>query len=133
MRKIAITVLAAAIVLAASACQRNNNGAPDDTAPVSPPAGTAPAGTAPAASPTGTAPAAGTVNAEAVYQKQCIACHAADLHGGVGPNLQKVGSTMAADAIAAKISAGGGGMPAFKGVLTDDEINGLADWLSTKK
>lgn len=125
MKKIAIGLLAGMLVLFSGACQRNNNGAPDNTA--APPA--SPTGTS-AASPTGTVT---TANAEAVYKKQCIACHAADLHGGVGPNLQDVGARMSADDIANKIAVGGGGMNAFKGVLTDDEIHALADWLSTKK
>jgi cytochrome c551 len=135
-KKIGITVLSFAVILAAGACQRNNNGAPDNTtSPSAAPGGTA---SAPAGSPSGSQAAspsgpASSVNAEAVYQQQCIACHAADLHGGVGPNLQNVGSRMSADNIAAKISAGGGGMTAFKGVLTDPEIHALADWLAAKK
>ncbi|WP_255570680.1 c-type cytochrome [Cohnella sp. CFH 77786] len=136
MKKIAIAALAAAMIIAGAACQRNNNGAPDQTPAASPtgaPGGSpaaSPTG-APAASPTGTT-AAG-VNAEAVFKQNCIACHAADLHGGVGPNLQEVGSRLSADEIAARISAGGGGMTAFKGVLTDAEIHALADWLAAKK
>ena len=124
--KVGIALLAAMLVLAVSACQRNNNGAPDQANP-------------PAASPTGTTttPAPGgtvaAADAEALYRSKCVACHAADLHGGVGPNLQDVGARMSPDDIAAKIAAGGGGMTAFKGILTDDEIRSLTDWLATKK
>lgn len=135
MKKLGIAVLAFTIFLGVSACQRNNNGAPDQTtaptaptAPAASPTG-APAGS-PAASPTGS-PAA--VNAEAVFRQNCAACHAADLHGGVGPNLQAVGSRLSADQIAAKIAAGGGGMTAFKGVLSDADIQALANWLAAKK
>ncbi|WP_123041964.1 c-type cytochrome [Cohnella candidum] len=128
--KVVAVFLVFALVLAISACQRNNNGAPDQT-PAAPPAGSPAASPAsPAASPSG---AAGNVNAEAVFKQNCIACHGADLHGGVGPNLTAVGSRLSSDAIAAKISAGGGGMTAFKGVLSDAEIHALADWLAAKK
>jgi len=135
--KLGIALLAAMLALAVSACQRNNNGAPDQAnPPAESPTGTA---TAPAASPTGTAatPAPGgtvaAADAEALYKSKCLACHAADLHGGVGPGLQDVGARMSTDDIAAKIAAGGGGMTAFKGILTDDEIRVLADWLAAKK
>lgn len=135
--KVGIALLAAMLVLAVSACQRNNNGAPDQAnPPAASPTGTT---TAPAASPPGTTttPAPGgtvaAADAEALYKSKCVACHAADLHGGVGPNLQDVGARMSPDDIAAKIAAGGGGMTAFKGILTDDEIRSLTDWLATKK
>ena len=78
----------------------------------------------------------GTVDAaaaEEIYKNSCIGCHAADLGGGVGPNLQKVGSEMTADQIHDKIAKGGGGMPAFKGQLSDDEITALTNWLAAKK
>ncbi|WP_276356771.1 c-type cytochrome [Cohnella caldifontis] len=129
MKKLAAVVLIFTVFLAVTACQRNNNGAPDQTqAPAASPTGS-PAGT-PAASPSG---AAGTVDAEAVFSKNCVACHAADLHGGVGPNLQDVGARLSAADITTRISGGGGGMPAFKGTLSDAEIQALADWLSAKK
>jgi cytochrome c551 len=131
MKKLAAVVLIFTAFLAVSACQRNNNGAPDQTqAPAVSPSAPAASPGAPAASPSGPAT---TVDAQAVYQQNCVACHAADLHGGVGPNLQDVGARMSADQIAAKIAAGGGGMTAFKGVLSDAEIQGLASWLAAKK
>ncbi|MCC2686025.1 MAG: cytochrome c [Paenibacillaceae bacterium] len=74
-----------------------------------------------------------TVDAQALYTKNCVTCHGNQMEGKVGPNLQKVGSKLSMDQIAAKIQNGGGGMPAFKGQLKDTEINGLAAWLETKK
>ncbi|GGD54109.1 c-type cytochrome [Paenibacillus nasutitermitis] len=71
--------------------------------------------------------------AEAVYKQQCISCHAADLAGAVGPNLQKVGARLDAEQISTRIQNGGGGMPAYKGNLTDDEIGALAEWLAAHK
>jgi cytochrome c551 len=71
--------------------------------------------------------------AEALYKNSCIGCHAADLAGGAGPNLQKVGGEMTAEQIHDKIANGGGGMPAFKDQLTDAEIDSLTSWLAAKK
>lgn len=74
-------------------------------------------------------------NAEALYKANCIACHGTDLEGKMGgkTNLQHVGSDLSTDQIIAQIANGGGGMPAFSGRLTDDEIKTLADWLAAKK
>jgi cytochrome c551 len=74
-----------------------------------------------------------TVDAQAIYTKSCVACHGNQLEGKSGPSLQKVGSKLSMEQIAAKIQNGGGGMPAFKSQLKDTEINGLAAWLETKK
>ncbi|SEO12787.1 cytochrome c [Paenibacillus sp. OV219] len=79
---------------------------------------------------------AGTVDtaaAETVFKSNCVSCHAADLSGGMGPNLQKVGGRLSVDEISTRIHQGGGGMPAFQGQLTDDEITNLAGWLKTKQ
>jgi cytochrome c551 len=140
MNKLAVVLLGLILVLSMSACNRNNNGAPDANPPASSPAASpgAPAaspGGSPSGSPVGSpgASPSGSVDAQAIYKQNCIACHAADLRGGVGPNLQKVGARMSADQIAAKITAGGGGMTPFKGVLTDAQIHTLANWLSTQK
>jgi cytochrome c551 len=120
-----LVLVMAAILLAAAGCGGNNN---TNNAP--PPANNS--NNAPEAPPAGNA---GTVDAtaEAVYKQQCISCHAADLSGGVGPNLQKIGATMSADQISTQIQNGGGGMPPFKGTLTDDEITALTDWLANHK
>ncbi|AZN39963.1 c-type cytochrome [Paenibacillus albus] len=79
---------------------------------------------------------AGTVDAsaaEAVFKSNCVSCHAADLSGGMGPNLQKIGAKLSVDEISTRIHQGGGGMPAFQGQLTDAEITNLAGWLKTKQ
>lgn len=73
------------------------------------------------------------IDVQSVYKTSCISCHGTDLKGGMGPNLQKVGAEMSKDEIAAQISNGGKGMPAFKGMLGDEEINALADWLAAQK
>ncbi|MBH5319900.1 cytochrome c [Paenibacillus sp. GSMTC-2017] len=77
-----------------------------------------------------------TVNAaeaEKLYKQSCVTCHAVDLGGGVGPNLQKVGGKLSLAEIRAKIVNGGNGMPPYKEQLTGEQIDTLANWLATKK
>jgi len=71
--------------------------------------------------------------AVALYKKSCLSCHASDLEGRVGPNLQQVGSKFNADELANLISEGKGGMPSYKKSLSTEEIHALADWLAQQK
>ncbi|RAV09420.1 cytochrome c [Paenibacillus contaminans] len=68
--------------------------------------------------------------AEALYKKQCLSCHGANLEGKVGPDLRKVGSKLDEEQIAAILRDGAKGMPAFSKMLNDEEIEALARWLS---
>lgn len=71
-----------------------------------------------------------------VYKQQCLVCHGSSLEGtnmSAKTNMQKVGSQLSKEQIKDKILSGGGGMIAYKGRLSDEEINALTDWLSTKK
>lgn len=68
-----------------------------------------------------------------VYKQNCLACHGDQLQGGVGPNLQEVGSRLSQEDIAQLIYDGQGTMPAFGDKLSDEEINELAQWLSEQK
>lgn len=74
-------------------------------------------------------------NVETLVKQNCTACHGNNLDGmGVqSKNLQNVGARLSRDQILTTISAGRGGMPAFKGRLKDDEIAAISDWLATKK
>ncbi len=130
MRKFGTALLAIAVIFAVSACGGNNNGADNNTASPSPTQTQTPGG-----SPAGTPPgnAAGTVDATALYQQNCLACHAADMSGGMGPELQTVGSRLQQDQIADIIAQGQGRMPAFAGTLSDADIQALAAWLATQK
>ncbi|RDW19215.1 cytochrome C [Oceanobacillus arenosus] len=69
---------------------------------------------------------------EEIFQKNCSACHGADLSGGMGPDLTAVGSKHSAEEIITIIHNGTGQMPAQKQVA-DEEATLLADWLSEKK
>ncbi|MZQ86041.1 c-type cytochrome [Paenibacillus sp. 5J-6] len=96
----------------------------------------APASPAVSASPSATQSTGGTttkVEASAVFKANCVSCHGVNLEGAVGPNLQKVGSKLSKDQVAATVTNGKGAMPSFKGKLNDDEISSLATWLADKK
>jgi cytochrome c551 len=72
--------------------------------------------------------------AAAIFQRQCISCHAADLSGRVGEqsNLQQVAARLSKEEMADVIKHGGQLMPAQEN-LSDEEIELLVEWLSTKK
>ncbi|GIP65214.1 cytochrome c-551 [Virgibacillus pantothenticus] len=72
-----------------------------------------------------------TAGAEKIYESNCASCHGADLSGGNGPDLTKVGSDYSAEEIADIINNGKGSMPA--GMATGDDVQVLADWLAEKK
>ncbi|WP_138754939.1 c-type cytochrome [Paenibacillus sinopodophylli] len=113
-----LTLIALILLISLSACGGNktNNGAKDET---------------PAENNGSTT--VNTAEAESLYGKNCVSCHAVDLAGGVGPNLQNVGAELSVDQISAQISNGGNGMPAYKGQLKDEEIAVLANWLAGHK
>jgi cbb3-type cytochrome c oxidase subunit III len=67
---------------------------------------------------------------KALFTSNCAGCHtfaAAGTNGKVGPNLDQISLT--ADRIALQIQNGGGGMPPFKGQLTDAQIQALAKFV----
>ncbi len=69
---------------------------------------------------------------KALFTSQgCGSCHTladAGTTGAVGPNLDDTKPT--ADAAAKQIAEGGGGMPAYKGKLTDEQIQALAEYIA---
>ncbi|GGH85013.1 mono/diheme cytochrome c family protein [Pullulanibacillus pueri] len=72
-----------------------------------------------------------SLSADKIYGQKCSTCHGANLEGGMGPNLQKIGGQLSKDKIVNQIKNGGGGMPA--NVITGDAVDKVADWLSKKK
>jgi cbb3-type cytochrome c oxidase subunit III len=65
-----------------------------------------------------------------LFTANCASCHtlaAAEGTGTIGPNLDQI--TPALERIAEQIRKGGGGMPAFEGELTDEQIQALARYV----
>lgn len=77
--------------------------------------------------------------AKIFWREQCKECHTIKGKGGaVGPNLTTVGSRRSRDYIVRQITDPRShnpntAMPSFKGRLTEQEINELADYLSRLK
>ncbi|NDI35156.1 c-type cytochrome [Chengkuizengella sediminis] len=73
-----------------------------------------------------------------IYQKnKCLSCHGTDLEGRMGPltNLQQIGARLEKEEIKNILLNGKEGthMPAYEGVLPEENINILSDWLSEMK
>jgi mono/diheme cytochrome c family protein len=68
---------------------------------------------------------------EEIFKNNCSSCHGADLSGGAGPDLTKIGSKHSEEEIHDIAVNGTGSMP--PGMATDDEADVLAKWLSEKK
>ncbi len=72
-------------------------------------------------------------NGEAVFASAgCGGCHVlsdAGSSGSVGPNLDDLQPSQ--EQVAAKVRVGGGGMPAFEGQLSDQEIQDVAAYVSS--
>lgn len=74
-----------------------------------------------------------TASMESLYKSNCMGCHGGEYEGAMGPALKEVGAALDRGQLYAKIVHGGGGMPAFEGRLSEDEIVGLANWLEDFK
>ncbi|MFB6468953.1 cytochrome c551 [Cytobacillus sp. Hz8] len=70
-------------------------------------------------------------DAEKLFSQKCSSCHGANLEGGVGLNLQKVGAKYSKDEIEKIILDGKNAMPA--GQLQGDDASTVAEWLASKK
>jgi cytochrome c550 len=71
--------------------------------------------------------------AQATIKANCISCHGDQLQGNVGPNLQKIGTTLSSDQLYGIIKKGKGQMPTFQDKLKDEEIANVALWLAEQK
>jgi outer membrane protein assembly factor BamB len=94
----------------------------------------------PAASPTpatsgsgsGGSAAGAPVDGAAQFTQNCASCHtlaAAKATGAVGPNLDQLKPSKAA--VVAKVTNGGGGMPAFGGRLSPEQIDAIAAYVAS--
>jgi alcohol dehydrogenase (cytochrome c) len=90
-------------------------------------AGTEHAGEEPAPPP----PPPSASGGQAIFAQNCSGCHGADGGGGNGgPSLKGTGVTM--QRAVAQIRNGGGGMPAFKGTLTEQQIRDVAAYVTQR-
>ena len=77
------------------------------------------------------APGGGGSSAEQLFTDNCANCHtlaAAGASGKVGPNLDQL--RPGTDLLVSQITNGGGGMPAFKGKLSEEQIQQLSDYVA---
>ena len=72
------------------------------------------------------------VAGKAVFASNCSPCHGATGEGGNGgPDLTKISSAKNLQRVIAQVTNGGGGMPSFKGTLTDQQIHDVAAFVTT--
>jgi quinohemoprotein ethanol dehydrogenase len=82
----------------------------------------------PAAGKTGKASAAA---GKTVFAANCSVCHGADGKGGNGgPDLTSIPSAKQTAVVVKQVANGGGGMPAFKGTLSDTQIDEVAAYVT---
>ena len=123
------------VVLVAAALAGCGGGG-DDSSTTSEPAATPPAAqTQPAQTQTKstrtTAPAKSPDGAKVFASAGCGGCHtlaAANASGNVGPNLDDLQPDAAT--VSSQVENGGGGMPAFSGDLSPEEIDAVATYVA---
>ena len=84
---------------------------------------------------TATTPAAGgdAAAGEQVFADNCSVCHGASGTGGNGgPDLTTIPAASDPAKVVTQVTNGGGGMPAFKGVLQDADIQNVAAYVTQK-
>lgn len=70
---------------------------------------------------------------ETVFRGNCSSCHtlkAAGASGQIGPNLDSL--RLGFEQVRVKVEGGGGGMPAFGGSLTPQQIRDVAAFVATR-
>jgi mono/diheme cytochrome c family protein len=73
----------------------------------------------------------GPTDGKAIFTQSCGSCHVlsdAGTTGTIGPNLD--GTQLTLQEIAQQVRNGGGGMPAFEGQLSDEQIDAVADYVA---
>jgi mono/diheme cytochrome c family protein len=140
-----VAMLAAVLVFGKESSEAQGNESPVHTATVSgslpgqtttAPASTGTSGTTTSTAPTTTAAQGGQGDAQAgksvFTSASCSGCHtlkAAGATGNVGPNLDNLKPSF--DTVKNQVIHGGGGMPAFKGTLSDKQIADVAAFVSS--
>lgn len=85
-----------------------------------------------AGTPAGSTPSAGSVVkplGQTVYERSCGSCHGGDGSGGFGPSLLGVSERLSPEAHLAVVRNGRNArMPAWSGVLSDDEITAVVEY-----
>lgn len=70
---------------------------------------------------------------KSVFASNCSTCHGALGTGGNGgPNLKSIPSAKNLQRVIAQVTNGGGGMPPFKGTLTQKQINDVATYVTQR-
>jgi mono/diheme cytochrome c family protein len=73
---------------------------------------------------------AATASGAQLFSNNCESCHGPLGAGGhVGPNLQKSRVAEHLDRVEKQVRNGGGAMPPFSGVLSDQEIDAVAQYV----
>jgi quinohemoprotein ethanol dehydrogenase len=71
-------------------------------------------------------------NGKAVFSADCSACHGATgLGGNGGPDLATIAAAKNFDKVVQQVTNGGGGMPAFKGSLSAQQIKDVSAFVVT--
>jgi mono/diheme cytochrome c family protein len=73
----------------------------------------------------------GGADAQQLFSDNCGNCHtlaAAGASGKVGPDLDQL--RPGTDLLVTQITNGGGGMPAFKGKLSEEQIQQISDYVA---
>jgi mono/diheme cytochrome c family protein len=69
--------------------------------------------------------------ARGLFVENCAVCHDADASGDIGPALAGNGRLADSGLVVGQILFGGGGMPAFGSMVTDEQIAGIAGVVRT--
>ncbi len=66
-----------------------------------------------------------------VFSENCSTCHGATGHGGNGgPDLRTMPLAQSEEGAIQQVTNGGGGMPSFSGVLSEEEIENVAAYVA---
>jgi mono/diheme cytochrome c family protein len=125
---LALLALAAAVVVAGCGGGGSSSSTESTTTEeTAPPAEEAPAEEEEA----GAGESAMLAEGKTIFTTNCASCHTlkeAGTSGEVGPNLDELEPDMAT--VEGQVTNGGGGMPAFKGQLSGEEIKSVATYVS---